>query len=147
MAMSSTALVQFPDNKGGRPPHVPTEQTRERVRELAACGARLIDVAIDLDISDQTVMKYYRDDLRMARVKAHARVGRSIYDRAIAGESWAATLYAKTQMGWSEKNKLEVENRNNYTNITVTMTPKEALDAFMQTMKAATRGLPMVEDE
>lgn len=145
--MDSTALVPISGNKGGRPPHVPTEQSRERVRELAAGGARLIDVAIDLDISDQTVLKYYRDDFRRARVKAYARVGRSIYERAIAGESWAATLYAKTQMGWSEKNKLEVENRNNNTNISLTMTPKEALDAYMQVMQDATRGPPRFEDE
>ena len=75
MAMDSTALVAFPGNKGGRPPHIPTEQSRERVREMAAAGARLIDIAIDLDICDQTVLKYYRDDFRKALVKAFAKMG------------------------------------------------------------------------
>ena len=135
--MDSTALVRFPYNKGGRPSHIPTEQNRARVREMAAAGARLLDIAIDLDISDQTVMKYYHDDFRRARIQAHAKIGKSIYERAIAGESWAATLYAKTQMGWSEKNQIETLNRN--VDVSVEMTPKEALDAFMQLLHSSGR--------
>jgi hypothetical protein len=133
--MASTALVPPPSSKGGRPAHIPTEQSRERVREMAAAGARLIDIAIDLDISDQTVMKYYHDDFRRARVKAFAKMGKSIYERGIAGESWAATLYAKTQMGWSEKTQIETLNRN--VDVSVEMTPKEALDAFMQLLHSS----------
>jgi hypothetical protein len=147
MAMASTTLVQFPDNKGGRPPHVPTEQTRERVRELAASGARLIDVAIDLDISDQTVMKYYRDDLRRARVKAHAKVGKSIYERAIAGENWAATLYAKTQMGWREKQKVEVESKTVNVNVMAATTAKERMDLFMDMVRKASYGPRLETDD
>ena len=93
------------------------------------------------------MLKYYRDDFRRARVKAYARVGRSIYERAIAGESWAATLTPKLRWDGLEKNKLEVENCNNNTNISLTMTPKEALDAYMQVMQDATRGPPRFEDE
>jgi hypothetical protein len=38
-------------------------------------------------------------------------------------------------MGWSEKNTVETINRN--VNLHLNMTPKEALDAFMQTLKGA----------
>jgi hypothetical protein len=139
MAMDSTALVRFPGNKGGRPPHIPTEQSRERVREMAAAGARLIDIAVDLDISDQTVLKYYHDDFRRARVKAYAKMGKSIYDRGIAGEAWAATLYAKTQMGWTDRpQQIEVTNTNNL-DLNVPMSPKEALDAFMEMLHSSGR--------
>ena len=137
--MDSTALVPFPHNKGGRPAHIPTEQSRERVREMAAAGARLIDIAVDLDISDQTVLKYYHDDFRRARVKAYAKMGKSIYDRGIAGEAWAATLYAKTQMGWTDRpQQIEVTNTNNL-DLNVPMSPKEALDAFMEMLHSSGR--------
>ena len=138
--MDSTALVPPPGNKGGRPAHIPTEQSRERVREMAAAGARLIDIAIDLDICDQTVLKYYRDDFRRARVKAFAKMGKSIYERGIKGESWAATLYAKTQMGWTERpQQIEVTSKINDLDLNVPMSPKAALDAFMQLLHSSGR--------
>ena len=106
---------------------------------MAAAGARLIDIAVDLDISDQTVMKYYHDDFRRARVKAYAKMGKSIYDRGIAGEAWAATLYAKTQMGWTDRpQQIEVTNTNNL-DLNVPMSPKEALNAFMEMLHSSGR--------
>ena len=60
-------------------------------------------------------------------------MGKSIYDRGIAGESWAATLYARTQMGWTDRpQQIEVTSKINDLDLNVPMSPKAALDAYMQ---------------
>jgi hypothetical protein len=113
---------------------------------MARAGRRKIDVARRLHIDETTLNKYYATLYSDARNDELTEIGESIFQRAKVSDT-LASLVAKTQLGWSEKNKLEVENRNNNVNISVTMTPKEALDAYLQTLQNATRGPPRVEDE
>ena len=49
--------------KRGRPPHLPTADTRKQVYELSRVGTRYEDIAEVLSISDDTLVKHYKKEL------------------------------------------------------------------------------------
>jgi len=89
-------------------PHVPTEQTREVAASLAGFGLSQQLIAATLKINVDTLTKYYLADMEIGRAKTHAKVANAIVVNAVDNMNVAAQqLYAKTQMGWSETNKVE----------------------------------------
>jgi transposase len=91
----------------GRPPHEPTDQTRLQVKTLAAVGVRHEDIAAKLDISADTLTKYYRRELDDGRVDANAVVARSLYEQAKTGNTTAMIFWLKTRAGWKETQTVE----------------------------------------
>lgn len=88
--------------------HVPTEQTREIASTLAGLGLSQTLIAATLKINADTLTKYYLADMEIGRAKTHAKVANAIVVNAVDNMNVAAQqLYAKTQMGWSETNKVE----------------------------------------
>lgn len=53
--------------------------------------------------SFETLYKHYSESIDLGADKANGLVGAVIYGAARKGQPWAATLIAKTRMGWSEK--------------------------------------------
>lgn len=88
----------------GRPRFKPTDDDRKTVSLMCAVGiphegiARCIGDGID----DKTLRKHFKEELETAKVRANAKVGGTIFNAAIGGDMKAATLWAKTQMGWKE---------------------------------------------
>jgi len=99
---------------GGRPPYQVNEKDRAIVRSMAPF-INHDDIARVIGISDETMRKYYREELDSAKVRADAAVGQSLLMQAVGGteQNWreavpAATIfYAKTRMGWKETIGLE----------------------------------------
>lgn len=97
-------------DKGGRPPHMPTEQSRKYVKSMLGAGLKQDAVCAVLDISENTLRKHYPRELESAEYEVHAMVGQSLVFNAIGGPKaeWekanmsAAIFYAKTRMGWKE---------------------------------------------
>jgi len=97
-------------NRGGRPPYQPNDKDRNTVRSMAPF-INHDDIARAIGISDETMRKYYREELDTAKVRADAAVAQSLLMQAVGGaeQNWreavpAATIfYAKTRMGWKEK--------------------------------------------
>lgn len=88
--------------------HVPTEQTREIASSLAGLGLSQTLIAATLKINSDTLTKYYLADMEIGRAKVHAKVSNAIVVNAVDNMNvQAQTLYAKTQMGWSETSKVE----------------------------------------
>lgn len=88
--------------------HTPTEQTREIASTLAGLGLTKQLIASTLHINPLTLDKYYLADMEIGRAKTHAKVANAIVVNAVDNMNVAAQqLYAKTQMGWSETNKVE----------------------------------------
>jgi len=58
-------------------------------------------------IDDKTLRKYFTAELRTAKVKANAKVGGAIFNAAMGGNMSAASLWAKTQMGWRDTTSVE----------------------------------------
>ena len=53
-----------------KPPHAPTEATRQTVQLHTMVGTNQTDIARVLDIDEKTLRKYYRDELDLAKSKA-----------------------------------------------------------------------------
>lgn len=98
-------------------PHVPTNETRAQVSALYSYGIPQEEIASFISIDAKTLRKYYRQELDTAHVKAHAAVGRFLYQNATGatlanGASHsdcvrAAMFWAKTRMGWRETNQVD----------------------------------------
>ena len=96
-----------------KPHHAPTEKSRAEVAALYSYGIPQEEIANFLGIDAKTLRKHYREELDVAQVKAHAQVGRFLFQNATGatlkeGASHsdcvrAAMFWAKTRMGWREK--------------------------------------------
>lgn len=102
----------------GSPEHKPDEKSRAEVHALCAYGVPQEEIAVYIGIDAKTLRKHYRAELDTAKTKAHAAVGRFLY-QAASGASLkdgashadclrAAMFWAKTQMGFRD-NQEQVE--------------------------------------
>ena len=67
--------------------HEPTDENRKLVRGLAAVGVRHEDIAAKVDLSADTLVKYYKRELDDGRVDANAAVAKSLYQQAMSGNT------------------------------------------------------------
>lgn len=88
--------------KTGRPPHVPTEATRQTVALHATVGTRQEVMAEILGISVDTLQNYYRSELDTSREKANAAVGGALYKKAMSGDTASMIFWLKTRARWRE---------------------------------------------
>lgn len=93
--------------KAGRPAFEPTDEQRRIVKGLAALGLPYRDIGYVLGVSEDTVEKYFRQELDVGPVEANARVGRFLYEQAQKNLT-AAIFWAKTRMGWREVERHEI---------------------------------------
>ena len=85
----------------------PTDDSRRLVTDLASVGIRYEDIAAKLQISSDTLVKYYKKELDDGRVDANADIGRSLYNQAREGNTQAMIFWLKTRAGWAETQKVE----------------------------------------
>lgn len=90
--------------------HVPTDKTREQVLSASGLGLPQIQIAALLGISDVTLRKHYEKELAVGKATASAQVAKSLYNKAITGDTTAAIWWTKAQMGWGETNTTKVGN-------------------------------------
>ena len=106
-------MPRKPNGKpNGRPKFEPTPDDRKTVELMCAVGIPHEGIALCIQggIKDKTLRKYFAEELKTAKLKANAKVGGSIFKAAMAGNMAAASLWAKTQMGWKETKELEIEH-------------------------------------
>lgn len=99
-------------SKRGRPAHVPTKKTRNKVRGLSGVGTRYEDIALRLAISSDTLVKYYKEELDYGRIDANASIAKSLYDAAKKGNTQASIFWLKTRAGWKETDRHEHVGNN-----------------------------------
>lgn len=86
----------------GRPPHKPTDATRQTVQLHATVGTRQEIVAEILGISVDSLQRHYRSELDTSREKANAAVGGALYKKAISGDTASMIFWMKTRARWRE---------------------------------------------
>jgi len=92
-----------------KPPHKPTPEDRKQVEILAGLGipqdqiGRLIQGGID----DKTLRKYYAAELVDGVAKANSQVSKSLFQKAVAGDTTAQIWWTKTRMGWKDTSRVE----------------------------------------
>lgn len=89
------------ESKIGQPPYVKTEEASAFVLEESSFGTAQVDIAAELDISVNTLTKYFRDELRRGRVKTCRNVAKSVYKSAMEGDG-------ASQRYWLSKMNKEV---------------------------------------
>lgn len=95
-------------NKGGRPPHEPTDEMREDVKKYVRVGIRQDLIASILGISVPTLEKHYRKEIDEATALANAAVGGALFEKAINGDTVAGMFWMKTRAGWRERSGVEL---------------------------------------
>ena len=88
--------------------HIPSEDSRKLVRNLAAMGTRYIDIATKIEITDDTLRKHYRDELEGGRIDANAQIANTLFQQAKKGNMTAAIFWLKTRAGWKETQVTEL---------------------------------------
>lgn len=96
----------------GRKPFVATDAERKQVEALAGVG--LPHDQIGALLRDGVCVDVVRDnfahELKAGKAKASAKIGQTLFNRAIGGETAALIWWTKSQMGWKEKRELDISN-------------------------------------
>jgi orotate phosphoribosyltransferase-like protein len=85
--------------------HEKTEDNIKLVTALASYGVPIDQIAASLDISKETLMEFYREDINKSQAKINASIGQTLYQKAKQGDTNALIHWTKTQMGWADKSK------------------------------------------
>jgi hypothetical protein len=101
--------------------HEPTDNIRKQVETSAGLGLPHEQIAALVGIDDKTLRKHYRIELDIGKAKASASIARSLYNKALGGDTTAMIWWTKAQMRWSEtvKNELTGADGEELTGITV----------------------------
>jgi hypothetical protein len=98
----------------GRMAFEPTEQERKQVEAFSGYGLPLEQIAVLVreGISVETLTKHFERELVSGKAKANTGVGRTLHQKAMAGDTTAAIWWSKTQMRWAETQKHELTGAN-----------------------------------
>lgn len=91
--------------------HFPDEITRAQVQSLATAGIPHALIAEIVELSEDTLNKHYKKELKFSTPIAVARIAGTLYQQALNGDTKAAVQYLKmkgAQYGWVEKQVVEV---------------------------------------
>jgi len=92
----------------GRPPHLPTADTQNKVYTLSTVGTRHEDIASVLNISHDTLVKYYKEELDKGRIEANASVAETLFKQAKEGNTTAMIFWLKSRAKWKESTQHEI---------------------------------------
>ena len=94
----------------GRPPHKPTDATRQAIQLHAMVGTRHDILCEIMDVSLPTLYKYYKKELDTARDMANATIAGSLYKKALSGDTASMIFWMKTRARWRET--LDISNED-----------------------------------
>ena len=89
---------------------VPTEEERAMVEKLSGFGlqqesiAAMVRDGIHLD----TLRTHFKRELELGKAKANGKIGKTLFDKAINGDTASLIWWTKTQMRWAETQKHEI---------------------------------------
>jgi DNA-binding XRE family transcriptional regulator len=98
-----------------RKPHEPTDKDRKQVTLMAGIGLTHDQIAKIIGISDETLRKYYAEELELAAAKMNAQVAQNLYSIATskgAGAVASAIFWMKSRGGWREVDRREITGAN-----------------------------------
>lgn len=94
----------------GQPPLVPTQEEREMVEKLSGFGLQQESIAAMVrdGIHVDTLRTHFKRELELGRAKANGKIGKTLFDKAMAGDTGSLIWWTKTQMRWAETQKHEI---------------------------------------
>lgn len=91
---------------------VPTDEQRKVVRKLAGYGlpheqiAALVGRGIDRD----TLTKHFRVELDEGKAASSEAIGRTLFEKAMAGDTASLIWWTKAQMRWTSLQQIQVQS-------------------------------------
>lgn len=94
----------------GKPGIVPTDEEREMVEKLSGFGLQQESIAAMVrdGIHVDTLRTHFKRELELGRAKANGKIGKTLFDKAMAGDTGSLIWWTKTQMRWAETQKHEI---------------------------------------
>ena len=94
----------------GRKPFEPTAKERQQVEAMAGVGLPhdQIGALVRDGVCTDVIRQYFAKELKAGKAKASAKIGQTLFNRAIGGETAALIWWTKSQMGWKEKRDIDV---------------------------------------
>jgi hypothetical protein len=94
----------------GRPAFEPTDAERKQVEALSGYGLPIeqIGALVRNGIHVDTLRAHFSSELVSGKSKANAQVGKTLFQKVMAGDTTAAIWWSKTQMRWAETQKHEL---------------------------------------
>lgn len=112
---SKSRYVKKGGNGGARPGagakgYTFTDIERAQVEKMAGLGVPLHQIGslIREGIDKDTVIKHFRKELDNGKAKINAKIGLTLYQQAMAGNTSAAIWWTKSQMGWRDQSRIDI---------------------------------------
>ena len=88
--------------------HIPTDEQRRLVESTSGLGLPQEQISILVGIDEKTLRLHYRKELDAGKAKANSQIAKTLYNKALAGDTTSLIWWTKSQMRWSETVKQEV---------------------------------------
>lgn len=94
----------------GRMPFEPTDSERKQVEAMSGYGLPIEQIAVLVrgGIDSDTLRKHFATELIAGKAKANSGVGRTLFQKAMGGDTAAMIWWSKTQMRWKEVQQHEL---------------------------------------
>lgn len=113
----------------GRMAFEPTDVERKQVETMSGYGLPIEHIAILVrgGIDADTLRKHFATELVTGKAKANGQVGKTLFQKVMAGDTTAAIWWSKSQMRWTERHEIVgADGGPIKTESTVTLEPSEA---------------------
>jgi hypothetical protein len=136
-----------PQPGSGRPAFVPTDAERELVKKFAGFGVPhdMIRHLVRDGIALETLYAHFRPELDAGKAVTNTQIAGRLFERAMAGDVTALIWWTKTQMRWSETQKLEVTGAHGGPIQSVDLS-KVSTEALLELSKAISDAAPEDHD-
>ena len=95
----------------GRHPHAPDEKSKKQVATMTGFGLTQAQIAAIVGISEDTLQKYYQEEIEKGVARANMQVANNLFSIATSkgsGAVAAAIFWMKTRARWRETDRIEV---------------------------------------
>lgn len=97
---------------GKQPPFIPTNEQREEVKRLVACGYGVTEIALRLRVPVRTTSRHFQEELKNGRALVQMDVALGIINGAMKGDRTLMIYYSKAQMGWRDGYRVGFEDKD-----------------------------------
>lgn len=128
----------------GRPPFVPTDADRKLVRKLSGLGLPVQQIRMlvrEKGIAVETLLEHFRVELDEGKADTGWKIANALFNKAMKGDTTAMIWWTKTQMRWSETQKVELTGKDGGPVETVDLS-KLSTDTLLELSKAMQDAAP-----
>lgn len=133
--MSRLPVIITPDNA----PHVPTSETREKVKYMVACGLEVPQISFLLECTPYEVQFHYKDELTHGVALVNAQVGMRMLQAIMAGDMASAQYWLKTRAKWVPPSKAPEETDAAADSVTDGKIRRQLMDEIVDLLTADKR--------